>query len=715
MDDIMRPWRLVAAVTILAGAVLSAGQAPQPQSPAAKPSQTPTFKAAVEYVEVDAVITDALGNVVSDLRQDEFDVLEDGRRQTITNFTRVVIPIERADRPLYDSEPIEPDVQTNERPFEGRVYVVILDDLHTDFSRSSRVRMAARQFIQRYLGANDLMAVVFTGGRTEAAQEFTANKRLLLAAVDQFAGRKLESATLSRNSEYFRTLGMPQVGNRVNDPYDSERGFNARSTLGLVENVAEWFGGVRGRRKSIVLFSEGIDYDITDVFNNQSASGVIDDTRQAIAAATRSNVSIYAVDPRGLATLGDDTIGVSSFADQDTAPAPSDDTGATARPDTRGIGQSGIMNEMRLSQDSLRTLADETGGLAAVNSNQFARAFDRIVIDNSSYYVLAYYPPSDKRDGKFHKIEVRVKRPGLTVRARRGYVAARGRVTPVRPTPGSGASPEVIEALTSPLYVSGLTMRLFAAPFRGTAPNASVLLGVELVGRDLRLESNTKLEVSYLAVDAKGKTHGARTDAVTLNLRPETRTRVTSSGLRVLNRMDLPPGRYQIRVASHDVGGAVGSVVYDLDVPDYSKAPFSMSGLLLTSLSGASMVTVRPDEQTRTMLPAPPIALRTFPQNDELALFAEVYDDGALPPHKVDIVTALRSDEGTIYFKNEEERDSKDLEGKRGGYGYTARIPMTGVPPGPAVLTVEARSRLANVSAVTRQVRIHVVREVERQ
>jgi hypothetical protein len=251
-------------------------------------------------------------------------------------------------------------------------------------------------------------------------------------------------------------------------------------------------------------------------------------------------------------------------------------------------------------------------------------------------------------------------------------------------------------------------MRTFAAPFKGVAPNASVLIGVEIAGRDLTLGANSKLELSYMAVDNKGKTHGAKTDALTMNLRPETRTRVESTGFRILNRLELPPGRYQIRVASHDAGGALGSVIHDLEIPDYSKLPFSMSGVLLTSLSGASMVTARPDEQTRSVLPAPAIAQRTFPQNDEIALFTEIYDDGTAPSHKVDIVTAIRSDEGTIYFKNEEERDSKELQGARGGYGYSARIPLTGLAPGPYVLSVEARSRLGNAAALSRQIRIYV-------
>ncbi len=675
---------------LLACIVLSAGQAAQ-----SAPPQTPTFKVQVDYVEVDVLVTDQQGRFVPDLAKEDFRVFEDGKPQSVSTFSLVNIPVERADRPLFADQPIEPDVESNERPFDGRVYVLVLDDLHTNFQRSPRVKIAARQFIERYLGANDLMAVVTTGGSTSGAQEFTSRKRLLLAAVDKFAGRKLDSATFAR-SDALQRMGSSRNG-RIDDPEDAERGHNARSTLTHLKGVAEWFGGVRGRRKSIVFVSEGIDYDITDVFNNRSASTIMDETREAIAAATRSNVSIYTVDPRGLTALGDDAIGVGSFgADQ----------GVSAR--SGGVGISSLMSELRLSQDSLRTLADETGGFAAVNSNDLSTAFERIVRDNSGYYVLAYYPPSDKRDGKFHKIEVRVTRPGVTVRARRGYVSPRGN----RPTPkqtDKGPSPELLEALNSPIQVSGLTMHVFAAPFKGTAPNASVAFGVELRGRDLSLVSGNKVELTFLAIDAVGKTRGSRTDVLTIDLRPETLARVQATGFRLLNRVDLPPGRYQLRLAARDTRtGTAGSVVYDLEVPDYNKLPFSMSGLVITSLSGASLATVRADEQLKAVLPVPPSAERTFPQNDELALFAEIYDDGRAPEHKVDIVTTVRSDTGTVLFMNEDERASTELQGQRGGYGYTARIPLTDLPPGPYVLRVEARSRLGDHTAAGREVRFTV-------
>jgi VWFA-related protein len=700
---------LLAAFSAASTPALRAGQSPAPQAP--------TFKAQVEFVEVDALVTDAKGQFIRDLTKDDFEVLEDGKRQAIDTFSIVDIPIERAERPLFASTPIEPDIQTNEKAFDGRVYVLILDDLHVDALRSQRVREAARRFIERNLGANDLMAVVHTGGRSGAAQEFTNNKRLLAAAVDKFMGRKLLSATVARNEEYFRQLGRPIVDSRIPDPDEAERAYNAQSTMRSLKSIAEWLSGLHGRRKTIIFMSEGIDYDITDVIRQadapgNAASAIMDDIRQTITAAARSNVSIYAIDPRGLTDLGDLSIGVASWADSQGTTSSNDPDNPGQTPNSAGIGMRGLRNELQLSQDSLRALAEETNGYAAVNSNDISGAFDRIVRDNSSYYLLAYYPASPKRDGKFHRIQVRVNRPGLTVRARRGYVSPKGNAPPPKPANEFGASPVVLEALNSPLQVSGLTMRVFAAPFKGPLPNASVLLGVDLAGRDLSLASGGKVELSYYAVDAAGKTRGGSTDRITLNLRPETRDRVAQTGLRMLTRLELAPGRYTLRVAAHDTsGGAIGAVSYQLEVPDFSKLPLSMSGLALTSMSGSALITARPDEQMRAVLPAMPIAQRTFPQNDELALFAEIYDRSGTLPHTVDIATIVRSDEGTVVFKHEEERRSSELEGldgKSGGYGYQARIPLSDLAPGLYVLSVEARSRVGENPSASRQVQFTV-------
>src|SRR6266446_2119752 len=146
--------RLAALLVFVTGAALVAGQNPPAQPPPQAP-QAPTFKVRVDYVEVDVVVTDRQGNLVRDLKKDDFQVLEDGKSQVVTTFTLVDIPVERADRPLFASAPIEPDVKTNEKPFDGRVYVMVIDDLHTNFARTQRVTVAARKFIQEHMGAND--------------------------------------------------------------------------------------------------------------------------------------------------------------------------------------------------------------------------------------------------------------------------------------------------------------------------------------------------------------------------------------------------------------------------------------------------------------------------------------------------------------------------------------------------------------------------------
>ena len=682
--------RFIALSVLVAGGALAAQQAP-------------TFKLAVDYVEVDAVVTDRAGNFVHDLKKEDFQVFEDNKAQAISTFSIVDIPVERSQRPLFASAPIEPDVRTNERPFEGRIYVMLIDDMQTNSLRTPRVKAAGRLFIQQHFGSNDTMAVVHTAGGAKNAQDFTNNKALLLAAVDKTVGRKLESATLSKTTEFNRpSFQAMRVGQEAPlDPYEMERAHDARQSLEALRDIAEWFATVRGRRKTILFLSEGIDYDVADWVNNRSSFWVTDTTRETIAAATRANVAIYGIDPRGMTQLEDESITVSGF------------------PTDVGLGQQSLNHEFLMANSSLRELSEQTGGFAVINTSQFANAFDRIVSDNSTYYVLAYYPPVDK-PGKFHNIQVRVMRPGLTVRARRGYMTPKAATATLTrsakdapPDSTRAMTPEIRDALDSPIPVSGLAMRVFATPFKGTAPNASVLVGVEMRGKDLRLNTGDKIALTYMAMDTDGKVRDGKTDVLTMNLQAGTKTRVGETAFRMLNRLDLPPGRYQLRVAAHDEGGgSVGSVLYDLDVPDFAKVPFSMSGIVLTSLSGATAPTGRMDEELRALLPAPPVALRDFLQNDELALFVEVYDNEGERLHKVDITTTVTSDEGKVLYKNDETRDSSDIQGKHGGYGYTTRIPLADLAPGLYVLTVSAQSRLGNMPPVERQVQFTVAAPV---
>jgi len=232
-------------------------------------------------------------------------------------------------------------------------------------------------------------------------------------------------------------------------------------------------------------------------------------------------------------------------------------------------------------------------------------------------------------------------------------------------------------------------------------------MGIELRGRDLTLDGGKRVELSYVAINASGQTRGD-TDFFTLTLPPEMKARVEQTGLRILRRFELPPGRYQLRVAAHDIAGArVGSLNYDLEVPDYAKLPLSMSGLLLTSRAGTTIRTARPDALLQRAMPAPPVALRVFPKDDEVLLFAEIYDRSAGTPQNVDITTTVTAHGGMVVWKHSGQRASSELQGANGGYGHTVRVPMSGIEPGRYLLTVEARSRLGHTAA--REVPFEVV------
>ncbi|PYR74312.1 MAG: hypothetical protein DMF86_18560 [Acidobacteria bacterium] len=397
---VTEPMRTTSWSTLLILAMVSAAlvaQQPPPQQPPPL-----TFRVEINYVEIDAVVTDAQGNFVRDLKKDDFQVL------------LVEIPVERVDPPLFAKNPIPPDVQTNRKTFEGRVFVLLLDGFHTSAARSLLLRRAASLFVQRYVGANDVVAVVDTTGATAASQEFTSNRQLVLNAIDRFMGQKADSPTKAAIADALRNQDLPggAATNSEAKANDFERGYKARRTLDVLKNVSDYLNGIRGRRKAVVLFSEGIDYDITQMIGNdavQFGSQVMDATRDAVAAATRSNVSIYGVDPRGLTNMGEELIEIGSLPAGDNT-----------------LGMTSLMGELRLSQDSLRVLSDETGGFAIVNRNDVVGGMDRIVSDNSSYYVLAYYPP-DPRPGRNHRIQVRVSRPGVTVETRRSCSPGRRR------------------------------------------------------------------------------------------------------------------------------------------------------------------------------------------------------------------------------------------------------------------------------------------------
>jgi hypothetical protein len=310
-------------------------------------------------------------------------------------------------------------------------------------------------------------------------------------------------------------------------------------------------------------------------------------------------------------------------------------------------------------------------------------------------------------------VDVRVTRPGLRVRARNGYSTPRGRPEPSKAV-NAETSAELREAIESPVPISGLGISVFAAPLRGADSNASVALTLEIDGKKLRFTEKNgtfadDVEVAVIAVDHSGKVRDGGRDLMNLRLRPQTHALVSKNGVRIARRLEVPPGRYVLRVGVRDLGsGAVGSVSYDLDVPDFSRSDLAMSGLLLTSASASQTPTANPDPEFKELLRAPPAALRAFPRGDVLSFYAEVYDNQTKTPHRVSIKATVLADDGNVVFNSEEERRSDELQGQKGGYGYGAMVPLTEFPAGRYVLRVEARTLLSNGGTASREVEFTV-------
>jgi VWFA-related protein len=692
-------------------------------------AQQPTFQTTVNFVDVDVTVADAQGHFVSGLTANDFDVFEDGTPQTIQTFSYIELPVERPDRYRFAGQPVPDDVRSNRDVSSGRVYIILLDDLNVAPLRTNIVRGHAREFIERQFGPHDLAAVVVTSGRKDAAQEFTSDPALLLRAVDHFVGQRLQSAEMQRIDDYYQSLTHsgsdqgdptdPITRNQSFDPSNLERGQRAVGVLNTLRSLAEFLESVRGRRKALLWFSEGIDYPMAEVFSSQSGNEINAATRDAVSAAAQANVNIFALDPRGLIGMTTD------FVENMRAGAPDVMGTDKNRPvGTPASGTQALLGEMRLTQDSLRTLAESTGGFAAVDTNSFDEAFSRITDANSRYYLLGYAPPAHPRNGRFHHIEVKVKRPGLHVVARRGYPSPSGKTAAERKqdalerwardrrSGGSNdTSTELRAALNSAVQQPGLTLSVQAVPFKNTAKEASVAMTVELDGAALELAPQQNglfadtLEVSFFALNEDARAQRGTRAALNLAVRPDTYQRVRASGVRLSSRTTMPAGRYQLRIgARNPVSGKTGTVFYDIVVPDFTKDPLMTSGLLVSSLPGPTspdVLTPQRDPVSEKLLGAPTTSRRTFARAETLAWMAEIYDN-SLPkqPKQIDVSARLIDEAGRDAFA------SRDLlaNGEGGApkwqtFGYTGQIPLKDIAPGRYLLRIEAQDR----SAASRQ------------
>jgi len=304
------------------------------------------------------------------------------------------------------------------------------------------------------------------------------------------------------------------------------------------------------------------------------------------------------------------------------------------------------------------------------------------------------------------------------VRARRGYVAPRGRA-PQAPAvvsaDGGRLGPAASAALSSPIPTGSIPLTLFAAPYKGTAPNASVALALEMRVNGFKFAERNgvfsdRVEVVFTAVDSKGTIRPGDRHVLTLDLRPETLAATRERGLRVVSEIMLPPGRYQLRAAAAEEGaGQTASVLYDLEVPDFSAQGLSMSGLALSSALASAGPTVKPKDPLAAVLSGPPATLREFDRRDTLGLFAEFYENlRNAPTHMIDLSTTIRDATGRVVFEHRDTRSSTELQGTTGGYGYGIQVPIRDIEPGTYLLRVEGHSRADNTQPAGREVLIRI-------
>lgn len=450
--------RRVVAGAILACALASTGlaagrtQTPSSQPPAApaKPTpdepQRPTFRTEANLVRVD-VFPMRGGAPVLDLARDEFQVFEDGVPQAIDSFEHVIV------RPAGpQTERVEPNTQREGYQMaadpHNRVFVIFLDTYHVDVGGSHNIRRPLINLIDRVLGPDDLVGIITP--EQPASQLVLARKTEVIqrGLTDTwFWGRRDGINALDPEEEQYE-LCYPPTGARRRSFVADEmiRRRREKITLDALGDLVRHLDAIREERKAIITVSDGwVLYRPSDELalagvpvppgvyvsprgtlsttderapGNATLSacdrdrrelGFLDNERRfrdLLREAARANASFYPVDPRGLPVF-DTSIGADSI-DPRWSPTPLEADRV----------------QLKARNESLRTAAVFTGGLAVLNSNDIESGLKRVVADLTSYYLLGYYSTNTALDGGYRKIEVRVARPGVDVRARQGYRAA---------------------------------------------------------------------------------------------------------------------------------------------------------------------------------------------------------------------------------------------------------------------------------------------------
>jgi VWFA-related protein len=578
IESVMRKRLLVVALVVcVASVAFSQGQEQ-------KPSEGDVVRITTNLVQIDAVITDKNGNLITDLKPEELQLLEDKRAQKITHFSYIAPPPSKSTLPTNRTPVIPPD---RLRPEDvRRTIALVVDDLGLSFQSTHFVRRALKQFVDEQMQPGDLVAIIRTSGGIGALQQFTADKRQLYAAIDHvkwYAGGRSEVGA-------FGPATPGRLGSEVDAKNEELEEFRsdlfAVGTLGAISYVVRGLSDLPGR-KSILLISDGFKIMDAEPLSRTSRNDrTLQRLQQLIDETSRASVVIHTINAKGLQTL-------SSLRAEDSLAAANSSSGART-PDQVTDALRDRSNEAFDLQSGLDYLADETGGMSIKNSNDLAGGIKKIINENG-YYLIGYRPDQttfDPRTGRrtFHHLSLKVLRSGkFNVRMRNGFYGAVSDEN--SKTASAGAREQILHALISPFGAAGVPIRLTSL-FANDARTGSFmrsLLHVDGSALTFTHQPDDWYEAQFDVVAVTVGEDGNIVDEVSrvdrLRVRDEAYKQVLKAGFVYLLTVPIKkPGAYQLRVALRDhASERVGSSSQFVDVPDMKKRRLALSGILLST------------------------------------------------------------------------------------------------------------------------------------
>jgi VWFA-related protein len=624
-----------------------------------RPPQEPVFRTRVDLVQVEVVVVDSRGQPVRGLTQSAFTLLDRKTPQPITAFEEVT----RASQPLAESRSaptVAADVADNTSVSTGRLIVLVIDDLHLDRVREARARALAIDVIKR-LGPGASMSVLFTSGNHST--ELIADPPALIAAA----------STLKA----FRPIRRPaEVSEVVKTTTDLEKFFSGIQTFETIEDAARMLASNETARKAFVVISEGINKDLTGMFDGNAtpcelaapmspcyASVAL---RRMMEDVRRSNVTIYVLDPRGHVAEGDLL--------QENLPTPGRDPDSPLR----------WKNPVRRAQDGATITAEASGGFAVTDTDDFNGGLDRIQSDLDHYYVLGFYP-TDPTSNDFRRLDVTVPgHPDWTLRFRKGYVPKDDANVP------KNADPLVSGALAKP----GLSLRLGALPWpvaqAGATKTARLAVVLEVSAARAALVDaggliNDGVSYEVVLVDMKqGKATSQLTRETKLALKPVEPAPASSLvSYQLPVTVTVPPGRYQLRASATSTKAAQsGSVYLSVDVPDFPAEALALSGVAVGYADGPHVAVASSGTAEEDLgLPFVPTLDRTFSRADTLRLFASVTRSTVIP---ASVTASILDGSGGLVWSVR-----KELGASPSG-DFDASLPLAAVASGAYTLRVTA-------------------------